>query len=196
MLRRRGFHRVTTVAVFGGSFNPPHIAHVLAASFILSMEAMVDELCIIPCFRHPFAKSLAPFDDRFAMCELAFSWLPRVTVSAVERDLGGESRTIRTIRHLQGLYPTWTMRLVIGSDVVADTPRWDSFEEIRRIASPIVLSRKGFGGDSDGLFPHVSSTQVRDAMRRGDLEIVRSWVPHRVVRYMVERSLYGDVGGA
>ena len=86
------------VAIFGGSFNPPHVAHVLAVTYVLATEDL-DEILVVPCFRHPFAKELAPFEDRFAMCELAMAWLPKVTVSRVEQELGGESRTLRTVEH-------------------------------------------------------------------------------------------------
>lgn len=183
-----------TVAIFGGSFNPPHIAHVLAATFVLAMEDEVDELWVVPCFRHPFSKSLAPFEERMALCELAFRWLPSVTVSAVERDLGGESRTIRTVRHLQQLHPDWRLRLVFGSDIVAEAPRWHAFDELQRLAPPIVLARRGWSDPdaTSSVFPDVSSTQVREAMRRGDLSWVRSWVPPAVVRHMVERGLYAE----
>ena len=185
---------MTTVAIFGGSFNPPHLAHVLAAAFVLAMEDAVDELWVVPCFQHPFCKNLASFEDRLAMSQLAFSWLPRVVVSTVERDLGGESRTIRTIRHLQQLDPQRKMRLVIGTDVVLDAPRWDSFDEIERLAPPIVLARQGFSHTtaSQSVFPSVSSTQIRRALQLGDLDRVRAWVPPLVVRYMLDRSLYVD----
>ena len=183
---------MTTVAIFGGSFNPPHIAHVLAAAYVLTMEEQADELWAIPCFRHPFAKSLAPFDDRLAMTTLAFASLPQVTVSAIERDLGGESRTIRTIRHLQQAHPSWKMRLVVGTDIMAEAPRWDSFDEIKHRAPPIVLPRQGFDcADSrKSLFPNVSSTQIRRAIEQGNLDLVQALVPPAVLHHILERSLY------
>src|SRR5579872_1448859 len=56
-----------TVAVFGGSFNPPHVAHVLACALLLSVQ-QVDRVLVVPTFRHPFAKSLAAFEERLRMC--------------------------------------------------------------------------------------------------------------------------------
>jgi nicotinate-nucleotide adenylyltransferase len=85
-----------SVAVFGGSFNPPHVAHLLAATLVLATQD-VDLLLVVPAFKHPFAKSLAPFDERVTMCTLAMGWLPGVEVSRVEEELGGESRTLRTL---------------------------------------------------------------------------------------------------
>ena len=73
------------VAIFGGSFNPPHLAHQMAALYVLETAA-IDELWIVPAFQHPFGKVLAPFAHRLEMCELAAAALgPRVKVSAVGR---------------------------------------------------------------------------------------------------------------
>jgi nicotinate-nucleotide adenylyltransferase len=60
------------VAVYGGSFNPPHVAHQLALTYVLA-TAQVDEVWMVPTFKHPFDKALAPFSDRAKMCELAAS---------------------------------------------------------------------------------------------------------------------------
>lgn len=130
------------VAVFGGSFNPPHVAHVLGAAFVLT-TGEVDRVLIVPCFQHPFAKALAPFDDRLAMCRLAFAPLAAVEVSDVERDLGGESLTVRTLEHLATRFPDWRLRLVVGADVVAEMDRWTRPERVRALAPPLVLGRVG-----------------------------------------------------
>lgn len=185
-----------TVAIFGGSFNPPHIAHVLAATFVLTMEEAVESLMIVPCFLHPFAKSLAPFEDRLAMCEHAFGWLPRVEISTVERDLGGESRTIRTVRYIGQQHPDWALRLVVGTDIMADAHRWDRFDEVQRIAPPIVLARPGWTDHraSAGVFPEVSSSEVREALRTGKEGWASGWLPPSVLRYALSRSLYSEGG--
>ncbi|MCL2823226.1 MAG: nicotinate-nicotinamide nucleotide adenylyltransferase [Polyangiaceae bacterium] len=190
---------MTTVAIFGGSFNPPHVAHVMIASFVVMTETVVDELWVVPCFQHPFAKTLAPFDDRLAMCRLAFSWIPRVVISTIERDLGGASRTIRTLRHIQKINSSWRLRMVIGTDIAEEAHRWDSFDEIQRLAPPIVLSRQGFSGSASGdsVIPSISSTQIREAMARGDEDLVRAMVPPAVLAHMLDRSLYmSETGGS
>lgn len=192
---------VKRVAVFGGSFNPPHVAHVLAAVYALSV-APVDEVLVVPVFRHPFAKELAPFDDRLAMCELAMGWIPGVRVSAVERDLGGESLTLRTLVHLAAENPSWCMRLLVGSDVVPDLPKWHRFDEVAKLASPLVLPRAGATED-EVLLPDVSSTQVRARLGRafgvaatgGDPaedEILARLLPSRVLAYALSRGLYRE----
>ena len=65
------------VGVFGGSFNPPHLAHVLAVTVVLA-RFKVARVLVVPTYQHPFAKALASYEDRVKMCELAMGWLPRV----------------------------------------------------------------------------------------------------------------------
>lgn len=195
------------VAVFGGSFNPPHVAHVLAATYALSV-APIDEVLVVPVYQHPFSKELAPFEHRLAMCELGLGWIPRVSVSAVERELGGESFTLRTIEHLAAAHPGWSMRLLVGADVIPDLPKWHRFERIAELAPPIVLGRAGVTGPAgaaapqpslapaiasgiaDVSLPQVSSTEVRLALATGDVEAVRWRVPRAVLEYIAAHGLY------
>src|SRR5450432_2318149 len=112
------------IALYGGSFNPPHLAHQMAALYVLE-TAVVDEIWIIPAFRHAHGKTLAPFEDRLAMCELAALALgPRARVSDVERELGDESRTLRTVRRLQERFPAHAYSLVIGADLLPEVATW------------------------------------------------------------------------
>jgi nicotinate-nucleotide adenylyltransferase len=181
------------VAVFGGSFNPPHVAHVLACALVRSTED-VDRVIVVPTFQHPFAKPLAPFEDRVTMCELAMAWIPGVEVSRVEEELGGESRTLRTLETVARSHPDWKLRLVIGADILSEAPRWFGFETIVKLAPPIVLGRAGFGEASAGaaLLPEVSSTQVRAAIARGAWSDVEKLVPRAVVAHVRARGLYGS----
>jgi nicotinate-nucleotide adenylyltransferase len=183
--------RPVNVAVFGGSFNPPHIGHVLACA-LLSASYDVERILVVPTYRHPFAKPLAPFAERMRMCELGMAGLNRVTVSSVEEDIGGESRTLRTLEHLGATHPEWSLRLVIGADILAEAPRWFGFDAIVKLAPPIVLARAGIDAPDAGppLLPHVSSTQVRDALGRSAFDEVKHVVPRAVLAYIRERGLY------
>ena len=132
-----------TVALFGGSFNPPHVVHQMVALYVIE-TALVDELWMVPTWGHPFGKELASFDDRVAMCELAAAGLgPRVSVSRVEAAVaaqhGGVSRTLHTIEHLAEIRPDIALRLVIGADILADTPKWHRWDDVVRRAPPIVI---------------------------------------------------------
>src|SRR5262245_38986622 len=104
-----------TVALFGGSFNPPHVAHQILALYVLE-TAPVDELWMFPAYRHPFAKALVDFEHRFAMCEqMARPLGPRVSVSRIEQELAAEvSRTYDTVVALASRTPDARFRLVVG----------------------------------------------------------------------------------
>jgi len=179
------------VAIFGGSFNPPHVAHQMVALYVLE-TAPVDGLWFVPCFRHPFDKPLAPFEDRFVMCERAVVALgSRVRVSDIERDIGGESRTLRTVRRLQALHPEHAFSLVIGGDLVAEVPTWYGGAELQASVPFVVVGRGGAGpgaGRGAVAMPEVSSTEVRQALRDG--KSVEGLVPRAVLDYIYERGLY------
>lgn len=179
------------VAIFGGSFNPPHVAHVLAVVYALEV-APIDRVLIVPVYQHPFSKELVAFDHRLAMCEAAMGWIPHTTISVVERDLGGDSLTLRTLTRLAQDHPDWRMRLLVGADVLADLPKWHRFDKIAEIAPPIVLGRAGITTDRAPfpVLPRVSSTEVRDALARRDLDAVRPLLPSRVLAYIEEHGLY------
>jgi nicotinate-nucleotide adenylyltransferase len=184
------------VAIFGGSFNPPHVAHVLAVTWVLATED-VERLVMIPTFQHPFGKPLAPYDARVRMCELAAAWLPRVTVSRVEEELGGESRTLRTLEHLAALHPDWRMRLVIGGDVVLEADKWFRFDRIQELAPPLVVGRAGFDAPEAPIaaLPAVSSREVRARIAAGRWEELRTLVPREVLAYVRRERLYGASTG-
>jgi nicotinate-nucleotide adenylyltransferase len=181
----------SVVAVFGGSFNPPHISHVLAATLVLATEA-VDRLVVVPTYQHPFHKSLATFDDRVRMCELALGWLPRVEVSRVEEELGGESRTLRTLQHLAGKHPEWKLRFVMGADILVESHKWYGFDQIMALAPPIVLGRAGVvhRDAPAAVLPEVSSTDVRTRLAAGEYASLARLVPRAVLKYAQERGLY------
>ncbi|MBK7579138.1 MAG: nicotinate-nicotinamide nucleotide adenylyltransferase [Myxococcales bacterium] len=185
----------TPVAIFGGSFNPPHVAHVLAVTYTLAFGG-IQELLVVPVFEHAFSKDLAPFVERVELCRLAFGWLPRVRVSAVEAELPTPSFTLQTLERLAEEHPEWALRLVIGSDVLHERDKWRAFERIERLAPPLVLGRAGFPHPSAplALLPEVSSTEVRGllgatANAARDIRL-RALVPRDVLAYIDERGLY------
>lgn len=182
---------MSTLALFGGSFNPPHIGHVLAVTYVLATQP-VDGALVVPVFEHAFGKELAPFADRMALAEAAMAWLPRVEVSDVEKRFGGESRTLFTLRELQRQRPGDSFRLVIGSDVLPDLPKWHRWDLIESMAPPIVLGRAGHEhpGAPPAMLPEVSSTALRAHARSGTLAEVAHLVPTRVREAIEARGLY------
>jgi nicotinate-nucleotide adenylyltransferase len=179
------------VGVFGGSFNPPHLAHVLALAVVLA-RFDVERILVVPTYQHPFAKALASYDDRVTMCRLAMGWLPRVEISRVEEELGGESRTLRTLEHLRAQHPTWSLRFIMGADLVLEAAKWYGFDRIVGLAPPIVLGRAGvtYEGAPPAVLPAISSTEVRRMIAEGRWAELEPLVPRDVLAHVRSRSLY------
>jgi nicotinate-nucleotide adenylyltransferase len=181
------------VALFGGSFNPPHVAHQLAALYVLETAA-VDALWFVPAHEHAFGKPLVAFEDRLAMCELAAAALgPRARVSDVERAIGGRSLTLRTVRRLTELHPEHAFSLVIGSDLLGDVASWYGGDELARTIPFIVVGRPGghpAGAAPAITMPDVSSTAVRAALAAG--QPVEGLVPRGVLDYIYRKGLYKE----
>jgi nicotinate-nucleotide adenylyltransferase len=180
-----------SIAVFGGSFDPPHCAHVMVASWVLSCGG-ADSLLVVPTYEHPFAKESAPFRKRVAMCRAAFACFGRrVRVLDVESRLPRPSYTVQTLRHLHAAYPGSSLTLVVGSDIPPETPQWRDFDEVRRLARVLVVGRQGAQPGPDGVpvFPDVSSTSIRSALASGG--DVSGQVPSAVLGLIRREGLYG-----
>ena len=180
------------VAVFGGSFDPPHLGHILSVAWTIS-AGDVDEVWVIPTWKHAFGKEHgADFDARAAMCELAFAPFAGVSVSDVERRLGGVSRTLQTLEALATEHPDVELRLLIGADVLPTTDGWHRWDDIVRLAPPLVIGREGYPEPAECpvSIPNVSSTEVRVALEQSsDLS---GLVPSAVVDYIHQRGLYRE----
>jgi nicotinate-nucleotide adenylyltransferase len=186
------------IALFGGSFNPPHVAHQLVALYVLE-TAPVDAVWFVPCFRHAFDKPLEPFVDRLAMCERAASVLgSRCKVSAIESEIGGVSRTLVTVKALQKAYPEHRFSIVIGADLVAERKAWFGAEELESMVDWVIVGRRGSAGgeaasDAPGgsvEMPAISSSKVRAALAEGNEDFLERTVSKSVLAYIKEHALY------
>ena len=185
------------VGVFGGSFDPPHVGHVLLATWALSAGG-IDRLIVVPTFAHVVGKKSAPFEDRVTMARAAFSILDpaRVEVSRIEERLPPPSFTIHTLRALSEEHPGAAFRLLVGADVLGALPRWHDVEGIEAIAPLLVGGRSGHAASAEGRsveadvpsFPEVSSTVIRARLAAG--QDVRSLVPELVLTHLRARGLY------
>lgn len=137
------------IAILGGSFNPPHIGHLFICSYVFAC-ADVEQVWCIPCYQHAFGKSLAAFEHRLAMCELALSAFREnaVNVLSIERDRQGTSWTIDTVRYLRKNYPDIDFTWIIGSDVLNELEQWKDFDELQRLIDFLVVPRAGSLSDS------------------------------------------------
>ena len=163
------------IAVYGGSFSPPHVGHAMVASWV-RWTGQADQVWLLPVFRHAFegihSKTLAPFDERLRWCEaLATDLGDGVAVCDVERDLPSPSFTITTLLHLRAAYPHHDFRLLVGADVLPQVPQWRDWSRIEAEFSPIVVGRQGHAvPEHPGLvqFPNVSSSEVRERVANGE----------------------------
>ncbi len=184
-----------SVAIYGGSFDPPHVSHVLAAVYALKIGGF-ERVLVVPVFEHAFHKQLTAFEHRLRMCGLAFAGIDGVEVSPVERDLVTPSLTLRTLEHLAALHSDWSMRLLVGSDVLGETAKWHAFERITQLAPPYVVARPRYEHPNSraALLPDVSSTRVREALTTPsdpDHEaLLAASVPRAVLAYIAEHRLY------
>jgi nicotinate-nucleotide adenylyltransferase len=188
---------MTRVALFGGSFNPPHVAHQLVALYVLETQP-VDELWFVPTYAHPFGKQLVPYEHRIAMCELAAAPLgPRVRVSRAEAELAARpgfvaSHTLDLVDLVaaQG----HALRLVVGADILAEAEHWHRWDDVIARAPLIVIGRAGHplapGSVATGVtMPEVSATRVRDLLAHSGPDVT-GLVPRGVLRYIAEHHLY------
>ena len=183
------------IAVYGGSFNPPHKSHAMVASWITSSGA-ADCVWLMPVFEHAFEgmheKKLAPFAMRVRWCSaMADDLGPLVQVSDVESKLSAPSYTVDTLQHLSKTFPEHTFRLVIGADILDQTQGWKSWDVIVQQYHPIIVGREGYShGDSlsvgSPVFPAVSSTEVR--RRLANDEPVDDLVPPAVCASLMESN--------
>lgn len=178
-----------TVALIGGSFNPPHVGHLMAALYVRATRA-VDAVWLVPAFNHPFGKALAAFEDRITMCELmAADCGPWLGVSRAEADVGGEGRTIELLEWLVPRHPDTRFEFVIGSDILGDLPKWKAWDRIQRLVEVVVIFRAGYP-DVRALGPpmaEISSTEIRRALAAG--ERPAALVPRRVLDFIEQRGL-------
>jgi len=178
-----------TLAVFGGSFNPPHIAHQMACLVVLETQP-VDRLLCVPAYRHPFDKQLAPFADRVEMCRLLVApFGARAEVTTIEEELGGEvSRTFTVLEALAARHPGARLRLVIGADILRERDKWWRWQDIEKLAPPIVVGRRGYPGPEGLELPDVSSREIRARLASG--QSVAGLVPRTIIQYLETKGLY------
>ena len=191
--RRQGDGGAVTprrIAIYGGSFDPPHLGHILSVAWALS-AADLDAVWIIPTWKHAFEKEhSASFEERFAMCELAFAVFQDVEVSDIERRLGGVSRTLATLNQLESQNPDTVFRLLVGADVLPTTDRWHRWDEVVKIAPPLVIGRQG-APVPEGCpisIPNINSTDIRSAL--ANAADITGLVPTHVIEHIRSHGLY------
>ena len=129
------------VALFGGSFNPPHVAHQMVALYVLE-TAPIDQLWFVPCWSTPSTSRSRRSTTGWRMCELAATALgSRVRVTEIERDDRRSEPHCGPSCACRPSCPAHNYSLVIGSDLVDEVPSWYAGEELQRTVPFIVVGR-------------------------------------------------------
>lgn len=183
------------IAIYGGSFNPPHVGHLLAAQLVLATSE-VDELWFTPTYKHMLGKELLDFDHRIEMTRMMARHIGhRASVSRAEQRLAEKpgfvgSLTVELVRELVREWPNDQFRMVMGSDLLDQSKTWEGWDEIVRLAPPLLVWREGHGARTTPKVsvPDVSSTTVKKLIKEG--QDVSGLVPWDVLNYIKERGLY------
>jgi len=196
----------------GGTFDPPHVGHLLAASD--AQEALgLDQVVWVPAARQPLkvAGHAATAADRLAMVRLVTADDPRFSVDSIEIDRAGLSFTVETLEAYARRSPGDELYLLLGTDVVKTFGRWRAPRRIAELARLAILHRtsnegavekaevlgaiRAVTGDDvpaplvlDTRRVDVSSTEIRERARAG--RSLHGFVPDTVARYIGEHALY------
>jgi len=191
-----------TIAIFGGTFDPPHLGHSAIVSAFLKSE-IPDEIWILPTPVPPFKSDqrLTPFEHRFRMTQIAFKNANRVHVKDYESQFIGTSYTIQTLEKLAIEFPQTNWMLCVGQDNLNSFQDWHRYEDILSIATLLVAARPGF--DSD-LLPDIIQSNCRfvahtpvsissTAIRR---DLLTGFKPKQITRevfkYIQKHKLYTE----
>jgi nicotinate-nucleotide adenylyltransferase len=190
----------------GGTFDPVHHGHLVAASEVASLFGL-DEVVFVPT-GEPWQKSgrsVSPAEDRYLMTVIATASNPRFSVSRVDIDRGGLTYTTDTLRELSAERgPDTDLFFITGADALDQIFSWRHAEELFELAHFIGVTRPGHQLADPGLPPGkvslvevpamaISSTGCRERVRHG--EPVWYLVPDGIVQYINKRGLYRDTPG-
>ena len=129
------------IAVFGGSFNPPTVAHIELAKQVLKNIKNLDKIIFVPVSTKYNKKGLAPDEDRFNMLETICSNEDNLEVSRVELDSDRQLFTIETLQIIKESNPNSDIYFIIGTDNLKELPTWHNVERILQDYKIVVLER-------------------------------------------------------
>lgn len=200
------------IGIFGGTFNPPHLGHLICAQQAYR-ELGLDQVMLIPAGTPPHKPVDAEPgpEHRLALCRLAAKDDDRFTVSDLELRRDGPSYTVDTLNVLSTQAPTNRLFLIIGGDIAAGLPQWHQPERVLELATVAIAKRRGTakeavqqalrqlrGGERATFFQMprigISSTMVRRRVRAG--QPIRYFVPDAVEKYIERHGLYRAHGSA
>lgn len=190
--------RAPRIGVMGGTFDPIHHGHLVAASEV-AQSFDLDEVVFVPTGM-PWQKTkVTEAEHRYLMTVIATASNPRFTVSRVDIDRGAPTYTIDTLRDLKAARPDAELFFITGADAIAQILGWRNHDELWELAHFVAVSRPGHVLSTEGLPSEdvsqlevpalaISSTDCRARVREGNP--VWYLVPDGVVQYIAKHHLY------
>ena len=194
------------IGILGGTFNPPHVGHLICAQEAL-VQLDLDRVVLMPTGTPPHKEVVDDpgGEQRLEMCRLAVAKDERFAVSRLEVEREGRSYTADTLRAIHDMAPGDDLTFIVGGDMAHSLPTWHEPEAVLSLATLAVAERAGTdrqaieervaevpGGEGVRFFDmprvDVSSSAIRDRVRDG--LPIRYLVPDDVVRYIGARALY------
>lgn len=184
------------VCIFGGTFNPPHIGHLIMANEVYHALDFA-EVRFMPNSKPPHKESsnLVSSEHRLRMLELATGAFPYFQVESYEVENGGVSYTFDTMMELQKREPHTQFSFLIGADMIAYLDKWAKIEELVKHVELVGVRRSGYDEHSkypvtliDSPLIDLSSTMLRNRIKDG--KDVSMLIPEHVQAYIREEKLY------
>jgi nicotinate-nucleotide adenylyltransferase len=189
------------IGIFGGTFNPPHVGHLIVAECVRE-ELGLGKVLFIPSAISPHKQHLGLVDSAFRMemVRLALLGQQFFEASPIELERGGVSYTVDTLEQLKRIYPEDILHLLMGMDNLVELPTWKSPERIADLSKIVVMTRPGFQptGIPDLVRKNfmlcqvseigISSSEIRERVKQG--KSIHFLVPKPVESYIYYRKLY------
>ncbi|AZZ48843.1 nicotinate-nucleotide adenylyltransferase [Rathayibacter rathayi] len=193
-----GGPRRPRIGVMGGTFDPIHHGHLVAASEV-AQSFDLDEVVFVPTGQPWHKKTVTSAEHRYLMTVIATASNPSFTVSRVDIDRVGTTYTIDTLRDIHAAHPDAELFFITGADAVAQILSWKDYDELWELAHFVAVSRPGHVLNVSGLPAQdvslleipalaISSTDCRSRVNRG--HPVWYLVPDGVVQYISKHHLY------
>ena len=156
------------IAIFGGSFDPPHVGHEKIAIKVLK-ELDINKLIVIPTFINPFkTKTLLKSETRLELLKKLFNNISNIIVSDIETNNKAPSYSINTLKKLINIYKPTKIYFIIGTDNLEHLETWEGFDEINSCVTFVQIRRAGFLNKNYDKMIYldlnidISSTELRD----------------------------------
>ena len=175
------------ICLFGGTFDPPHIGHLLVAQTVCEAEDF-DKILFIPAFQPPHKRDITPVDERISMLELAVEGNPNFEISDVELKRKGVSYTIDTVKAIKTEMSLKNNEIfyLIGSDSLLEFQHWKEPEEILNECQVIIAIRPGFRPSDipSWILQRIQFANI-PRFEISSTNIRHRWVENKTIRYMV-----------